>query len=176
VEIAPTVVVKPKRGETIVAAVERVRQQIADLTSQLDDLRAAPLTRTELRKRAAALVDELAERGRPIAHVERGEFSVQWRRTLSAIPGMTPTDAVALLAWIDPDTLVARLMGEIPDAPGVSAAERERREPELEAQILALERVEEALIEKTTEVARRPNANPAAILGVMVPVTDAQAA
>jgi hypothetical protein len=175
IEIAPTVSAAPDKGETIADAIKRVREQIGELTAELYDLRAAPLTRTELRKRAAALVDELSERGRPVVMTERGEFDVRWRRTLSAVPGMLPTDVAAMFAWYDPDTLVERLLGEIPDAEGVSAAERERREPQLEAQILELERVEEALIEQTSEVARRPDANPAAILGVTF-VAEAQAA
>jgi hypothetical protein len=95
---------------------------------------------------------------------------VRWRQ-----PGATPQDVMALLAWYDPDAMLERLMGEIGDAEGVSAAERERREPALEARILAAERVEEGLIEQS-DIARRPDASPLAILGVVLSGAEAKEA
>jgi hypothetical protein len=64
---------------------------------------------------------------------------------------------------------LGKLIDRLPDA-GVSAAERFKREPQLGARILELERQEETLVEAAIEqginIARRPAANPLAILGI----------
>jgi hypothetical protein len=89
------------------------------------------------------------------------------------------------LAWLSPEALITKLHAEIDtlnlnDARAVPAAERAGRIADLEAQILRAERTEESFVEQAERVgeyiARRPDANPLAILGLQVKVLAAQAA
>jgi hypothetical protein len=77
-------------------------------------------------------------------------------------------------AWLFRDMLLARLFEEAnvvtDDAPGIDAASRSLAVEHLEAEILALERQEESLVEAAIaqgiEVHRRSNASALAILGL----------
>lgn len=173
--VAPPVRMKLGKGEGVAAAVERIRGEIAALKDELSALQRAPLPAAELKQRAKALVDELAARGRPVINTDRGQFDVQFRREGATVPGMTPHDTAALLAWLNPQALLKRLEDEIGDAKGIGTAERERRTIETRARIIDLERMEEALIEQAPDIARRTDASPSAILGVQL-LADVKAA
>jgi hypothetical protein len=90
-----------------------------------------------------------------------------------SVPGATPDDVAATLAWLHRDAMVEALCRDVSAAcasspPGVGAERRAARERELLARLLDLERAEEALIEASPEVPRRPDADPRAVLGVEV--------
>jgi hypothetical protein len=87
---------------------------------------------------------------------------------------------VALAAWIDPAALMAALSRDIDgvaDARAMTAKDRAAKVRELEAAMLEAERAEEALIEAAGgTIPRRRDADPAAILGVVVGKVAARAA
>lgn len=80
----------------------------------------------------------------------------------------------ALWCWLHHDEIIARLIALVPpDTPdALTDTERDQKLAELARERLALERIEEALIRQAEAegrvVARRPDADPRAILGVEV--------
>lgn len=85
------------------------------------------------------------------------------------------SNVFGLLAWLDPDRLITRLCDEV-DASGndtkteMADADRASRLSEIETEILALDRQEEALIEGAKaaghDIRRRSSASPLALLGI----------
>jgi len=78
---------------------------------------------------------------------------------------------LSLLAWLDRDRVLAALEREIetklPDGNALPFEEREQRIHELEAEILAIEREEENVIENSPiSISRRADASPQAVLGI----------
>jgi hypothetical protein len=165
------------------AGVAEVRREIEKLKGDLADVEVAPLPASELKAAAQALIEEAAERARPIVRTEGGGFRVLWPRATGDDPGETPKDMLGLAAVVFPDALLSVIGAEIDRAcaaspiEGLTAAERAKRRAELREAILDAERREEALIEDTPDVARRPDASPLAILGVRsLPPSAARAA
>jgi hypothetical protein len=142
----------------------RLRQQIDTLKDEREHIIRAPLPREELRARATAAVDALAESGVPKLDVERGRFGIKW------IPdGASLMHVVAFIVAHDRANVLAALHRAIDIAtagePGIADADRARKLADLDRRILELERREEAAIEATPEIARRPDADPRAVLG-----------
>lgn len=190
---------KPKvmAGESVADAIGRVRAERSALLTQLEALRAAPVTKDEAVARMRRQVAALAERGAPdLSQLYRADGRAYWpERTVRAeliaftqLPdGTQPTvhggahfaevDIVALFGWACRETLEAKLLAEIErqyatdgaDA-GLTGEERNAREIELLDAILALERDEEALImEGGDPLNRRPDVDPRALLGLTGP-------
>jgi hypothetical protein len=97
--------------------------------------------------------------------------------------GVTENFVGAALAWLDPERFVAKLEAMIDETPQrgepMTGPEQAKRMGELTAEIERLSRLEEALISAAfeqdgTDVLRRRDALPAAVLGVAV--VSAQAA
>ncbi|MEH2510149.1 hypothetical protein V1291_001503 [Nitrobacteraceae bacterium AZCC 1564] len=90
----------------------------------------------------------------------------------------------AILAWLDRDTLLKRIETEIDMLPqpllALSEEDKASRLQEVQAALFKLELQEEAAIgmalESGIELARRPDADPAAILGSVVGKAAARAA
>ena len=103
---------------------------------------------------------------------------MQWHDDVIA----SKQDLIGTLCWLAPTSVLAALKREIEAAGApvnaMPAAERIKKIGELEAQLLALERREEVLVSCAaadgTEVLRRQDANPMAVLGVVI-VSEAQA-
>jgi hypothetical protein len=169
-EAAPPLRPKVAQGETVNQSIASVRDTIAKAQQQLRLVQSSSLPKADLKKMAASHVRELAERGRPRLNAGRGGFTVGFTPIENA-PGY---DVPSILAWLDSDTLLRRLEKEIDTLPdsklALSANDKVKRENELIAQIDELERSEEGLIELAAEqgyiIERRPNASPAAVLGV----------
>lgn len=150
--------VKVPSGETV----ETVRAKIAGIRKELDQTRAAPLTADELKAAAARKVREMALNGRP--HVDGRSGDIIWRAE-----GVSPA---SLAAWMNPEGMVAALARDIDAVTSpcaMTADARRKRVRELEAALLDAERIEEAIVEATGgTIERRKDADPAAILGVVV--------
>lgn len=165
--------VMPQRrdGESVADAIVRVRSEIMGLKAELAQVQAAPLPRKELLAKAKAHVAELARQGAPMIDTASGSFTVNWD-ALSVPPhwNSSPDVLMRKLALMFPDKVYEMLAAKIADAPGVPAAERERRIRELESEILQLQHTEEALVEQAIEsgleVHRNPYASPWALLGL----------
>jgi hypothetical protein len=173
---APPTICERHEGETYIEAVERLRDMITDLRSAKASVARAVLPLQDLREQADAYVDALGAKAKPSLVVDRDLLSVKHN-----IEGFA-ADAIALLAWLDPDAMKSRLHLEIMQARSddfregtlvLSRAERIDTLLDLERRALALEREEEHFIREAmstekTDITRRRTASPAAILGVEV--------
>ena len=87
-----------------------------------------------------------------------------------------PSDALALLAWLDGDLLVNRFARELAEQASplqkLSRAEREKRVTALESELLSLRYAEEQLVclalANAEDVTRDASAPPECVLGVKV--------
>ncbi|QWG13645.1 hypothetical protein KMZ29_02595 [Bradyrhizobium sediminis] len=162
-----------QKGETISAAVVRLRARIHALTTERVKVMQAGVPIADLKAQAAAYVDALVDRGRPrIIADHRRDFEVQFRvgETWSdaGLAGRLP----AILAWLDPDQFLAKLNQTIDAMPtppfAMSGKARAQKLIALEASLLQCEREEEALIESSEEtgpvILRRLTADPRAVL------------
>jgi hypothetical protein len=167
--------VKIAKGETITAAAVRVRERIAALALERRKADRAALTLAELREQAAAHVAQLRERGKPRVTFGHGQpfniiFDAQVEGAWTA-----RQDLAAALAYLDPVSLLQRLIEDIEALPkpplALTAKARAEKLAALDAELLILEREDEILVEVSEEegpiVQRRPDADPRAILGLV---------
>lgn len=176
--------VRPARGDTA----DKIRAKIEALHTELRTVREAPLPQGEAMASLRRQVEKIAEDGRPdltglLAHGDR----IRWPTATGEVLGATADgmqtvsrgsipDSNALIAWLFMDELTARLEAELADMigprdNGLSRDERRRREARLMADILAAERIEEAVIEAAERdghaaIPRRREADPRAVLGL----------
>jgi hypothetical protein len=170
---APAVNVSLEKGETLAAALTAVRSEIQAIHQHLAAVRAAPLPLADQQQLAEAYVARLVATAAPQQINCHGDkLTLRWRDDI--ITGKD--DALALLCWVAPQQVHAALTRSIREQPvradAMPAYERITRTIELETQLLALEHREEALVLRAAgdglEVLRRPDAAPAAVLGVTV--------
>jgi hypothetical protein len=157
------------------ASVEELRAQIGELLAEGGRIFAAPLPKAELFERARALVNTLRTTGAPTIVIERGEFIVRFPEARDDV-----ADRAAVLAWLLPDAMVNALHRDIEarttkNAFVVGSKEREERLAAISAQVLELERQEEAALEDRADIDRRPEADALAILGIAPAVRRAAA-
>jgi hypothetical protein len=181
---------KLAKGQTPVRAVEALREQLGQLRADLRDVQAAPVPSGTVKQRVRDQVTALAERGCPnVGHAVEigaavafpapvvradlfGHAAAEGAPRLVGFAQAAHVDPVALVAWLFPDRLAERLEAEVDaladDSAALTDEERAAREAELRAQLLELERAEEVLVELAerdgTQVARRPDADPRAVL------------
>jgi hypothetical protein len=175
--VAP-VAISLAKGETFALAIAKVRTEIFALSQQLAKVRAAPLPTADQIKLAEEYVARRGAVTGPRIGVVRDQLQLQWHDDVIA----SRQDLIGTLCWLAPTSVLAALKREIEAAGApvnaMPAAERIKKIGELEAQLLALERREEVLISCAaadgTEVLRRQDANPMAVLGVVI-VSEAQA-
>jgi hypothetical protein len=174
---------KERSGESVFDAIDRVRMEIATLSSELRDVRDAGLPIDELKAQAAKWVRSQALRCTPKITATQKKFDVTFGEQSSFTN--PPPDLPAFLAWLDPDAVTDLLCKEIEKQPVaklvLTPADRDRRMSELKETLLRLERSEEQLIAAAEQeheqfVARRPMADPAAVLSVVVERVTAKAA
>jgi hypothetical protein len=155
------------------AAIDAVREERTQLLADLRAVRDAPVTSTAAKAAMTAQIDQLAARGAPqLHHTAEKALSVGF----SAIPSTGAFNALAFACWLHRDAIVARLEAELEaladDDIALTDTERAKREAAILAKIEEVERREERLIEMSEEqgapVRRRDDANPAAVLGVVV--------
>jgi hypothetical protein len=169
---------KPGRGETLADQVDTVRQRIAQLHADLHQARSAPLPAESAKQIARAQIEALALRGRPscLPTVELGrQVSFSTTRVKSPdVAGIAIPDAVALIAWLQRDSLIDAIERELDeladDAHAMTPADRQQRERELLDAILLVERQEESLVEAAEAeglvIARRPDADLRAVFNL----------
>lgn len=181
------------KGENILDAVERLRRRARELKADAHRIRSAPYPSSYCKQQARAQVEALAQRGavsvaRLIEHDGPVEFatmrvqSTVFNAQAGAVAFAELPDTLALTAWLHKDALIAALDGEI-DAEGDDAAaltpeQREQREAEVMADLLACERDESELVwqaqAQNLPAEHRADCSPVAILGVQI-VTAAHA-
>jgi hypothetical protein len=172
-EPAPAVAaVKLMPDETLGEALGKARDEIAALKQHLAAVKLAPLPPEDQQQLAEAYVARLVTTAGPQVNFHGDRLTLRWRDDIVT----SKEDALALFAWAAPDQVYAALTRSIKEQPvradAMPAAERKRRVAEIEAELLRLEVFEEALIARAAgdglEVLRRPDASPAAVLGVVV--------
>jgi len=146
-------------GETVAS----VREKIATCKGQIASLKRVRLGDGDMTEILRRYVAEQGERGRPVITGADGlkPFRVTWNAQ----------NPWPLLAWLDPDKLVQRLLDELPksEGEGMSAYDKAERLKGLHDELLSLERIEEALIEAFPfPLDRRVDADPRAVLGIAV--------
>ncbi|TXM65786.1 hypothetical protein [Methylobacterium sp. WL120] len=185
------------KGETALGAVERCRSRLAELRAEADRIEAAPLPSADAKAAVRAYVEALASRGRPDV---RGMLSAASGKphfaNLPGVPvpslefgtlapvalGGVVNDGLALLAWTQPDLLIASLDAEIDtladDARAMTAVAQAVARAEVARQILAVERDEEAFLRMSVATGflldRRADADPRAVLMVTIAGEAAQ--
>jgi hypothetical protein len=174
-----------RKGESLPSAIEARRRRVGELKADLKQIELAPWPSKLTKARAREQLAELAKRGRPdvFALVERFDV-IAWptlpQRTIHTADGKGSVtlpetlDASALMAWALGPALVAAVDREIDelsdDDKALTAEMRKQRAAEISAEILAVEREEESLIEmadaQQLPIIRRTDADPRAVLGV----------
>jgi hypothetical protein len=151
-----------------------VRAGISDAQAKIKALQRVGPQFEEMRAELHAYVQALIEKGRPLLEIRGGQLHVNFKRHRLHEPA---PPAEATFAWLYPGAFMERLeeqLAELPELQGetITRAERERLLKEHRAEILRLERIEEALVTQAIsngqDVLRRPDANPLAILGCEV--------
>ncbi len=168
----PPVAVRLGKGETETEAVERLRKGIKGLRAEMARVRDLPRALSDVRQQIADEVAALVEQGRPnLAGVVGGYGSIEWPDMLRA--GGYIHNTLAILAWVNPDGLRARLEEQaraLIAQDGITAEERATILTDLDRQCVELERQEEAMLCKLEAagftVTRRPDADVRAVLGI----------
>jgi hypothetical protein len=166
------------------ASLATCREGIAALKLESNVVRDAPPPIGTVIDRMHRQVDFLAERGRPgyLGAIESNqpiklpELQVQSQVATGNGVGVSYTsapDVYGFLAWLHGDAIKAQMakdLRELADDEGaMSDAQKAQRIAELEAEILDLERTEEAIIEeleKSGPIQRRDDASIFAVLGL----------
>jgi len=132
-----------------------VRARVRKLKDQVEALKRVPVPASDIKQKVRGYVERLPM---PIiGGIGAGEaLTVQW-----------PTGLHALMAFLQPDVLVERLMGEIDRIANTPCppAQRERKIAELESEIDRLMRIEECLV-VATGAPRQPGSPAWVVLGV----------
>jgi len=184
-----TMAVEPRvlDGEGHGDSVERLRRRVRELKADLDQVRFAPYPSDEAKRVARTQIDQLAARGAPTlfdvidrrGDIKWPELTTHTLSTPMGTPGeqqfivTTTPDALAVLAWLHRDALVAALDREIDtssqDDQALTDEQRIRKSAQISSDILATEREEEALIDRMEASGalflRRTDADPRAVLG-----------
>ncbi len=183
----------PKVKGDIAAAVDALRNTIANHKADLHEVRSACLPSHIAREKVRAEIAALAERGAiDVMPVIEAGLPLRWPEieVRGKIHGHVPTaegahplvgfstqpavDVKAILAFLFGAAIVEKLdqeIAELSDDPNaLSPEDRAAREAALNSQILACERAEERLIELAAAegrtILRRADAGPVAVLGL----------
>ncbi|TWI58289.1 hypothetical protein IQ16_08195 [Bradyrhizobium huanghuaihaiense] len=159
---------------TAAQAVSNLRAQIKALAAERVRVLQAALPAADIKKLASTYVAAQRERGRPKITFDHGRpFQADFNTSVEGA-WTAKLDIGAALSWLDPAALEKRLHEEIDKLPQpaltMSADDRAAKLLELEAELLAREQEEEALIELAQEqglaLTRRLDADPRAVLGI----------
>ena len=129
-----------------------MRARTKKLQNQVEALKRVPVPASDIEQKVRTYVERLPMP--TIGGIGAGEsLTVQW-----------PTGLHALLAFVEPDVLAERLMGEIDRIANTPfpLAQRERKIAELEGEIDRLMRIEESLV-VATGAPRQPGCLPAVV-------------
>lgn len=161
--------------------VGEIRYKIGELDKQLRHIVSARPLKSERDIALQAYVRGLVQKAQPTIRTTHVKADVKFG-VANALMGKADV-AAAMLAWLFPEQFLARLIeAQDADVTGhVMSAEDVAKETEsLRAEILRLERREEAIIvlaaKHDMEITRRPNASPLAVLEVEMIRIEATAA
>jgi hypothetical protein len=183
VEVEPP---KLNKGESVTDGIERLRRRGRELRADLHRIASAPFPSSYVKAQMRAQVEALAMQGAPSASslIEHdGKIEFQAQRVTSEVHAerrllafTEVPDAVALVAWLHKDALIAALDREIAseadDAAALSHEARQQREAEAMGDLLDIERQEAALVwlaqSQRLPVEHRADCSPLALLGLQL--------
>ncbi|MER8744191.1 hypothetical protein NKH54_14015 [Mesorhizobium sp. M1004] len=191
IELAEPVKPSTAKGDKLLAEIKASRSTISKLKADRRDIETAPLPSSDAKAFAKAWVAAQAATAKPrlygILDGGRSEIqfptqSIQVEATVvldSGGFGMArgpafAVDAVALQCWMNPDAMIAALERDISlianDDRALDGATRAYKINEIDEQLLATERTEEALVDAALAehlpVERRADVDPRAVLGL----------
>ncbi len=163
-----------QKGETISAAIIRLRERIGVLSAERTKVMQCRVPASDLKASAIQYVDALALRGSPrIIIADHARIEVKFDGAVTWEDQGLAAKMPAILAWLDPEAFKKRLsesIDKMPEPPlTMTGKAKAERLVVLEAELLQLERVEEALVTSCEEgegplVMRRLLADPRAVL------------
>lgn len=170
----------PPTGD-LSAAVSQLRDQVEDIKAQIREIRAAPLPLEDLKAKATALVERLANAAHPRLQAANGELELRFAAHGVAIAETAEPNRdgrlLKIMAWLYPEMIERRmhalLDAKVADetADAISEEEKASRISTLKDLLLKLEREEEAAIVAAAAtghlIPRRQRCNPLAVLGVI---------
>lgn len=168
-------------GDTHVAAVGRVRQQISSLGAELYAVNHAGPTKDEQHEAARKYVDALLAKTKPSVKAIHGKFEVSFSSDSSHTP---KANVAAALCWLSPSMFLQNLIDAVDALPPprlvMTASAKTERIAQIRDEMLRHERLEEWLISEAAlddvVIPRRPLASPLAILGLAIVTASKEAA
>ena len=157
------------------ATLDKCRAELRAIRLERERVESAPATRAERAAGIKAAVERLAERGRPVVRQEAGQTIIEHQQADSW--GTSRPGPLHLMAWLDPERLVERLVAALPatDAGAIAAPKRAALLVELGNKLDAAEALEEALVMLAEadgrDVVRRHDVRPAIALSVVLDET-----
>ncbi|MHC2415869.1 hypothetical protein ACVJGC_008460 [Bradyrhizobium diazoefficiens] len=172
---AKKIKVRPRGGESFVAAVDRVRHDIANLVSERFQVQQCGLPVEEIRAKAREWIARHGQTARPRITATHNEFAISFE-VYDEKASVPMPDIAAIMAFLYPEKLTKRIDEAIEQMPkprlSLSAEQKAKRLREIKDLLYEREAEEEALISLAEEqgqtVDRRPTADPRAILGIVV--------
>lgn len=162
---------KPKFKGSAVEAVEAILDKLKTLRKDISAVQRATPTAEEMKAAVRATVQANGDRARPKITATEHKFDVTFGSLDFSTRAISPFE---IECWLHPNDVTAKLDAEIDALPvsplALTAVDKAARFEELSAALLSLERDEEALIvgSSAQEIARRPQADPRAVLGVAI--------
>lgn len=177
-----------KKNETPAAALDRLRLRLRELGADEHRVRSAPFPSSYAKTRMRAMVEQRMQEPDLTGLIEH-DAEIRWPMTRLDMPlvavgqNQSPVigssageviDILAVLAWLDPARLVAKLSAEIDavadDEAAMTHEQRQVKLAEIEADRIALEREECAVIRhmqaQGMAIEYRADADPKAVLSV----------
>jgi hypothetical protein len=162
---------------SILEDVKKLRARIGALNVEKLKVGQAPEPKGDVKKQIRARIAELAEIGRPELLLARGKAAVSFEDRRGTDFGVRPDYPGAMLAWMFPGLMTELLEGMVDKLPEgrikpLTTPAQVRELNRLDGDLAKLEFEEEALLELAfaggTDIPRRSNASPLAILGIKV--------
>jgi hypothetical protein len=176
---------KPGKGESgLLDQIETRRRRVRELRADLHRIASAPYPSAHARAKVRAEIEALAQAGAPVVtNIVEHDAGIIWpvHTVRSAIHTMPPgvahaevPDAIALVAWLHKDAMIAALDREIAseasDDVALSHEARQQREAETMGDLIEIERQEAQLVFRAQSeglpVEHRADISPLALLGV----------
>ena len=173
-ELVAAPAINLQKNESLQDALDSVRGHVADLGNERAKVKLARPPISALKQKVVAYVQERAQRGKPNISLTNG---LEIDFAAGTFADGTIRRVVDVMCWLHPYQMRKRLEVEVEAASGdgglvLTADERATRLAEIDAEMVKLERVEEAIVMRLQDagqvVARRASASPQAILGVKV--------
>jgi hypothetical protein len=181
-ESADEIEAKPAKGESLTAAIERLRRRCRELAADAHRIRSAPFPSTYAKQQMREQIEALAQAPNVSMLIEH-DGKIAWPTTnlqsqiFNAQPAIgfaEAVDSLGVLIWLHRDAVVAALDRDIDDQSDNAAAltheARQRQEAELAIDLLATERDESFFVwlgqEQRLPVEHRADISPLALLGL----------